>query len=580
MLKLINKTQSILLCLLFGCLLPRLAQAQLSVPKPQVRSIKIVVREIFDESNIGQLYRSINSLKIRTKEEVVRRELLLKEGDDFDEFLLRESERNLRALPFLRRVSIVPTYSGDFVDLLVSVQDTWTFYPFLTFNNGGGSDNKSAGIGEQNLLGYGKRVEALVSEDDEQRTVEGVVEDDRLFGTDKQLILGYFERSDGSRTVATVGRPFRSLVDLHAWSLNSDTFDWVQRMYEDGELNNVFRQEHEAFTTGYTWSEGEPQTLLHRFTLGYDYTRDHFKPATPKDYNEINVEPESVLQDPALVPQGRLFSGPLFSYQRLAADYFSINYIDRFERVEDFDLGDDFSISAQTAPQVLGSENNALLTKFYNAKGWRLGSGSFLRGELSGSTRLEKAGWSNNLMGLQLKYFNVLGPKNAGGLYLGKHTLASSFTLDSGNHMDKDFQFLLGAANGLRGYMDRAFDGNQRLVLNLEDRFHLAEDVLRLVSIGGAFFADIGSTSQGQFGDLFGDNLRQDIGFGLRLGLPRSSGGSVVRFDIAFPLQDGPDGRGKMQPLVLISTGQLFSGHLRSEATPTQAARVSSGFLP
>ena len=568
------------LCLIFLLILPAAAIAGDSQAKLKVRAISIEIRDIFDEPGIGPLYRTVNSLKITTKEEVVRRELLLKEGDDYDEFLLKESERNLRTLSFLRKASITPYFHNGFVDLLVSVQDTWTLYPILSFSGGGGNNNKAAGIGEQNLLGYGKRLEGLVAKDENGRRVEGVWEDDRLFNSNKQLILGYFQRSDGNHFFSTIGKPFRSLVDPNAWSINVDTFDLVQRLYKDGSDYYIYRQEHEAFTGGYTWSDGDPEKRLNRYTLGYNFVQDRFKQADLNDYDEVGINPASVSQDLSLLPDTRRFSGPFASFERLEADYISMNYIDRFERVEDFDVGRDFSISAHLAPSFLGSEENAVLVKAYHTFGWRINSSAFLRSEISTSGRAQDEGLTNRLLRGDLKFYDVLGSRSMGGFYLGKHTLASSLSLESGSRMDKDFQLLLGASTGLRGYEDQAFDGDQKLLFNIEDRFHLTEDVLRLVSIGGALFFDAGSTSYGQFGDLFSNNLREDIGFGLRLGLPRSCGGSVVRIDVAYPLQAGPDGRDSFKPLFLFSTGQAFSAHLPSEANLTQAARVSSGFLP
>src|SRR5690606_35674414 len=140
--------------------------------------------------------------------------------------------------------------------------------------------------------------------------------------------------------------------------------------------------------------------------------------------------------------------------------------------------------------------------------------------------------------------------KFLGDVYIGKHTIATSLAADWGEDFDKDVELLLGAREGLRGYEDRTFTGDQRLVLNLEDRFHLVEDVYRLVSIGGAFFFDVGGTSRSGFGDIIKDNLYSNVGFGLRFGLTRSSGGAVVRVDVAFPLRDGPDGSEVGEPRI------------------------------
>ena len=146
--------------------------------------------------------------------------------------------------------------------------------------------------------------------------------------------------------------------------------------------------------------------------------------------------------------------------------------------------------------------------------------------------------------------------------------------------LDSDLEFLLGASNGLRGYEDRTFSGDHRALLNVEDRFHLVEDVYRLLSIGGAVFFDVGGTSRKGVSEIIGDQLYADVGFGLRFGISRSSGGAVLRLDVAFPLREGPDGSQFLEPRILLSSGQLFSARLPSESLRSQAATVSAGFLP
>lgn len=549
---------------------------------PVVRSIRIDLLEIFDEKNIGAFYRTVNKLKVSTQEEVIRREVLLKEGDVFDEFLLEESERNLRSLPFLRKISIIPIHDADFVDLIVTVQDTWTLYPFLNISSGGGTSKKSVGLTEANVLGYGKRFEILVGDDEGRDVVEGVWDDRRLFGSYHRLTLGHFQRSDGFRSALSCGRPFRGLVEPNAWSINSDISDLVGRNFEDGEESFIYRQEHYLVNGGYTWSLGDPEQLLRRYTLGYDYSRDDFDNATDSDFDDAGLDPNdpNISRDPRLLADDRLFSGPTLFYQRIVPDYLSINFVDRFERVQDFNLGRELNASVHVAPKSLGSIDDTFRFKFSGNDGWRTSPTSFLRSELGGSFRIDNGEPANSIFYWQLKYYNILGAKFIRNLYIGKHTLAAAASVDYGEKIDKDVQLVLGASNGLRGYEDRTFTGDQRLRVALEDRFHLVEDVFRLVSIGGTFFVDAGGTSTRGIGDIISDEMYANVGFGFRFGLTRSSGGAVVRLDIALPLRDGPDGSDRFEPRVLLTSGQAFSSRLRSESLSSQAARVSAGFLP
>ena len=93
---------------------------------PVVRNIDIQLKEVFEGDDLAWFYKAANKLKINTRTEVIKRELLLSEGDNYDHFKVQESERVLRSLKYIRHVNIVPIFDGNFVDLKVNVQDTWT----------------------------------------------------------------------------------------------------------------------------------------------------------------------------------------------------------------------------------------------------------------------------------------------------------------------------------------------------------------------------------------------------------------------------------------------------------------------
>ena len=96
---------------------------------PIIRSIQIDHKPVFTEDERLQvpylpdltfIFRAANFLHIDTKEEVIRRELLVREGDPADPFLIEESERNLRALPYIREVKILSSPApGGQIDLVV-----------------------------------------------------------------------------------------------------------------------------------------------------------------------------------------------------------------------------------------------------------------------------------------------------------------------------------------------------------------------------------------------------------------------------------------------------------------------------
>jgi len=542
-----------------------------------IRSIKVVVREIFDDPNLTGFYRTANSLKISTKETVVRRELLIKEGDSYEQFKAEESVRNLRALGYLSNVEIIPTVDGDSVDLEVRCQDTWTFIPTLGYSSGTGQNNMQAGLSESDLLGLGKRAEFLYRQQDGRKGLEAVYDDDRVWGSSVSFVGGVFQRNDGHREVFELGKPYRSLTQKGAWVLTGDESDTVGRLWRNGDVRYIYRQRKNDFGFRYSTATGEPETTVQRFSLGYSYSEARFKQADESDYDDLSLDPTEVSNDPSGLASNRRFSGPVLAFESIRSDFISLDYIDRFERVQDYNLGATFSASAHIAPDFLGSDDSAALLNANRSFGRRIGTRGFIRGEMGINTRISNERFENTLARAELKFYRSFLPSYIDDLYVGRHTLAASLFLDYGDRLDKDREFLAGSDNVLRGYEANTFSGNKRVGLNLEDRVHFIDDIYDLMSMGGAAFFDVGGASDRALGTLLTRDLYADVGVGLRFAFPKSSGGRVLRVDLAFPLRDGPDGSDAWQVRMVLQGGQLFDSHLRSEALGAERSNIVVG---
>jgi outer membrane protein assembly factor BamA len=552
--------------------------AQESQPHRVIGTITVKVIDVFGEKDAGGFYRAANNLKINTREVVIRRELVIKEGDDFSELAVRESERNLRTLPFLRTAFITTREKNGIVDVLVEVQDAWTFLPQLNFSTGSGATNRSFVITDSNIGGFGKRLELGYADEDGRSRTQGIVEDLRFFGTRNRLFGAYLDREDGEIARFEFGRPFRTLLDESSWGVTISDENTIGRLFRNGDERYIFRQKHQDLELRYTFATGKPTETLWRYTVGYDYMDGNFSQANQRDYDDLNLNPAVVSNDPSLLPENRRFSGPMVGVQMVEGDFIARNYIDRFDRVVDYNLGNEGALSVTFASEVLGSLNDAFIFSGQRSRGWRIGEDAFARGEIGLASRLGDNGLENSLYRTEVKAYQVLGPKYLGKRFIGKHTLAANFVLEYGEDLDRDRELLVGADNSLRGYEAKTFTGNKRWSLNLEDRIHLYEDLLKLVSVGLAGFVDVGGATSEPLGHLFTNDMFGDVGFGLRLAFPRSTGGRVLRLDVAFPFRDGPDGSDAYKVRVLVAGGQLFSSKLRSETFGPEKASYQIGF--
>lgn len=542
-----------------------------------IRSITIEVAPVFEGEDLQWLYRTANNLKIKTKEYVIRQDLLISEGDTYDHFRVMESERRLREQRFLNNIKIIHKVDGNSVDLIVHVQDTWTLVPQGTLSNGGGSSKREIGLVESDLLGHGKRVEAMLSEVDGRKDIETVWDDQRLFGARSRLIAAAFDREDGQRYLGSVGLPFRSVLDPYSWKAGGESSDIVGRLFQYGDTRYLYRRDTKNVDLRFTFAPAPTEKRTDRFTFGYRTDRNHYAQATQEDFDVLNLDPEYVSNDISQLPQDRELMGPVFGYELIESNFISLAYIDRFQRVEDYNLGNQFNSEVHIAPKAFGSLDNSFQLFANFARGLQTSQTAFFRGELGVSSRLDDSDFNNTLFRGELKYYNVLGPKFLGDLYLGKHTLASTIFLNYGHDLDGDRQLIAGAGNVLRGYQARAFTGDKLIGVILEDRSTLVEDVLQIMSIGTTVFAEAGGASSSPLGNILGDEIYSDVGVGLRFGFPRSSGGGVIRLDLAVPLRDGPDGTGQFEPRIVASAGQLFGAPTRSETVGAAQANIGLG---
>jgi hypothetical protein len=567
--------------------------ANLKPGQKYIRSVTVKVGEIFEDDS-GTFYNVANALKVSTKESVIRTELLFKEGEVFDPYLVRQTARNLRLQRFLRDIKVVPTFDGDAVDIAVSARDAWTLIPYLSYSSGTGQRNRGIGVTEGNFGGGATRVDTRYQESASRKTYAMAVTDPQFLGTRKRFTAGYADRSDGHVYQAGIGLPFRHLLQRDAWSIDFSQQNTIGRLFDAGEETYIFRQHLDDFQALYTFAgpgahpatEDDPYTgifkgqtvLSQQYSVGWGYQSASFFQADQEDYEDLDLDPTQVSNDPADLASNRRFSGPVVQYQNIQPEFISMNYIDRFDRVEDYNLGDESLLNMMFSPRSMGSRENSFLVNANRSRGWRFSERSFLRGEVGGASRFDKNQLNNTLLRAEAKYYSVIGDYFAGDRFLGRHTIASQFFMDFGEDLDKDRQLLLGADNSLRGYEMNTFEGDKRMALTIEERAHIADDVFQLVSVGTAFFLDVGGATRDTLYSIVSDDLYGDIGFGLRFCFPRASGGGVVRMDIALPMRDGPDGSNAWEPRVVFAAGQLFGARLRSEVVGAENASSGVGF--
>jgi hypothetical protein len=476
-----------------------------------------------------------------TRAFVLRRELLVAEGQPWREVLVDESARNLRALPPLSLVLCVPMQgsAAGRVRLVVITKDVWSLY--VDFDLAGAVGGPSAITlqpKESNLAGLHHALTGQLVLLPLSYSAGARYEIPRLDGRFLSLAVEgnvVFNRksgdTEGTYGTASVERPLFS--SLTQWA-GSTTFSWndtVNRTYTDPCSSNpgclksyvfdghsipwVYRQRSVSELLQLTRSFGwENKNDL---SIGFSLSRAR------------NTVPDASFYDPSTVqhflmsiPVGEDRVGPFVQWHAYTSSFSRVLDVDTLGLQEDQRLGHEAWLRLYPVLRSLGSTRSLLGTYAALAYTAPLGDG-FARAAVETTVEAESDHVSDaSVTGA----FAVVTPRTG----IGRLVLAVSALNRWRNYLQgKSF---LGGDGRLRGYPANALDGKDLFTGNMEYRSR----PIRVASIqlGGVAFYDSGDAFDG-FDHL---EPQQSLGFGLRAVLPQIER-AAFRLDVGFPI--GPN---------------------------------------
>src|SRR5213594_893455 len=517
---------------------------------PLIATIRIDRGDVFDLSNPDERhlpYIWANRLHFETREYVIRRELLFEEGDPADPDVLYESERNLRRLDFVHdnsRIETVPRDDGR-VDVVVHTRDIWTTKPSASINRAGNETTGRFSFVEENLFGFGKRLGLSLKKELDRDS--GGIEyfDPRVLGSRWTLGTSYFDRSDGILYAVDADRPFFSVLTERAGGGGGSHFSQVSTLQIDGDDAPGFRQRHSNLQLHYGRALRTGYEGVRRLVCRFQLVNDRFD----VEPGEAPLSPLPPLGGTGYVslPENRRFRVLEAEYQSSGVNFERVSFLDKFDRFQDINLGDDWAASLGVSPQFLGDDHNHIFFSSRYGRWFHFSPASYSLVEGSTSGRFLSGVGRNVTSEFDFRHY-----------YLGfsRQTLVFHASHSWGHNLDGDKQFLLGGDTGLRGYDNRRFDGNKRLLLNVEDRAYMVFDWLHLLSVAFSAFADAGyvwRTGESEdLGDLVGD-----VGIGFRFDVTRGSSGTVIRLDYGYPL-NGVGREDNRRGLLSFTAGQAF----------------------
>ncbi len=482
------------------------------------------------EAQRGFIYRVADRLHIETRRPVIAQFLLFHEGDVYQPERLQETERNLRALSFLKSASVTASAPHDgVVDVRVVTQDAWSIAPETQAGSRGGTKTYGATLSDSNLLGLGKDFEVGWSKGIDRRRIMFNFNDPAFLVPYLRAHLGYAHNSDGYDREFSARRPFFAFATPWASDAFFSTFRQDDRLYARGEEVTRFQQSHRSFGASYGMAIDPNNDRADRLNAGFRFIDDDFAP---------------VAGHPGIVASHE-FRYMFLRYEHEENDFLTLNFVNKDLRYEDFNLGRNFSAEAAVSPAALGINSTTEFVRVTAGHGLRIGEEAFLMPSIAASTRLHSG--IENAIGSA----NVLYVMRGSGFH--PWTFVGRLNVNSGWRLDPELQFFADGLTGLRGYRAHAFSGARSMVINVEERLYLGREIFQLASPGIVAFADAGNATDGGMSSLL--SFKSDVGVGIRVGLPRTPK-NLLRIDFSYALNRDPFGRRGW--LVSFSSGQAF----------------------
>ena len=494
-----------------------------------------------------------------TRPRVVAAFLSLAPGEPCTEFRRAESERVLRAQPFLSDAAV--EVLRDSAGQVVVVVTTTDEIPVLVSGRFRGLTPESFGIGNENVGGAALRVEGRIERGRAYRTaLGGRLEQDALFGRPYRLIVDGDRYQIGHRLNVEIERPFFTDLQRLSWHTGSVTRD------------DYFRFERPARDplalpmSDRSWDASALRRIFGTHTValvGGAVSGRRFDPAAAG----IVIDDTGMRADTGVALRGRY---TMFRSGRVgvlagirAVTFRTVNGFDALVGSQDVSNG-----------AMLGVYVGRGLSQF----GTRdvLASGALYAGGSTANALLATLAQAEIRHDLEIGEWNSLIGSSRSVLYWGR---APGVVLQLDNELSVGWRSRLPLQlsfrdrdGGLSGYRNSALAGAQRNVTRAELRFSAAS-LVRKADVGFATFGEVGRLWKGDV--PYGITAtRASLGLSLLAAYPTNSK-RLYRADIAFPLTRSGQGAGRVEV--------RFSSADRTQAfwvEPADLARARTGTEP
>lgn len=485
------------------------------------------------------LGRMVASLHVTTAPSVIKNFILLRAGDTCNALKRSESERILRAMPFIADATVTAYPDGlDGVKLEVVTVDEPSIISSIGVSNSSPFVT-DIGLGNINLLG--NAVYALGS------WREGYYYRDRyagrytnyqLWGRPYQLELRGARQELGSDLFAEVSYPFLTDLQKSAWRVSGGSTGEYARFLRNRDTPAALRLDRRFMDVGGMLRVGRPGLLG---LLGAQLSMEDIRPGA----SPIMVTDSGLIADSSTAFAGRYERSQstrvnlLLGVRRLR--FMRVTGFDALNGPQDLRIGFQFGATVgRSLPSSKGAARHELFAGFsaYYGVG-NQSSFAALQADIEGRrpNGLEK--WDDVLSDGRVAWYIKPHPR---------HLITADVIWGGGWGARIPYQLALGASRGgLPGYQAARIGGARRAVARLEERWRTG-NFRGTMETGVGMFVDAGRIWAGDVPLGQNSGVRPSAGLSLMAAVPPRSQ-RMWRIDLAFPID--PKGGARWEVRIL-----------------------------
>jgi outer membrane protein assembly factor BamA len=487
----------------------------------------------------------INWLHVTSKEFIIRREFLLKEGERYVQVIIDETARNMRVrMPLqVSLVVMVPIKSKEDpgkVDILVITKDIWSLRlsidPAVT---SGGVERFVLVPQETNFLGLHHTAQTRFEYAPETLTFGVGYKVPRFgyswigAGASAAIVINQ-RRSEpeGSSVGVSVGQGLYSTRTPWAWDADASYSVGVARRYSNAKVLALdfhrgpgveaipWEYKARSYSASASVSRSFGWAIKNNFSISFN--------ASAASYDTFNLSaytPEAqALFRQIVLPTTETRVYPSFGWSTFTTNFLRTLDVNTLALQEDFRLGHDVGVSIYPVPRALGSSRDLIGVSAKAGYAVALGDG-MAGARVSGFAEDHDGDITDGSVSTGV---GAITPRIFG---FGRLAMNASFSNRYANYLNA--RTFIGGEDRLRGYPTAFFAGKDTVLFNFEYRSRSIQ-ILK-AQIGGVLFFDAGDAAYGL------DKIRpkQSVGFGIRTLFPQVNR-TVFRLDVGFPMDRGP----------------------------------------